>query len=123
MHSGLVLDIEGGKKGGKIITYAKHGGDNQLWTWKGNTIVSKTGYALDVQGNNAASGTNVISWDHHGERNQQWKMNGDKILSELNNGMALDIRGGSKNEGVDIILWPVQYGKVNNQSWQLVPFG
>ena len=122
MHSGLVMDIAKGERGGRIITYANNGGDNQLWTWKGNVLMSKTGYALDVQGANVTAGTNAISWDHHGKLNQQWKMDEDKIISSLN-GMVLDIRGGSREEGADIILWPAKYGEINNQSWQLVPFG
>ena len=119
-HSNLVLDIEGGQHGGRIITYPKHGGDNQLWTWKGNVLVSKTGYALDVQGGSRDPGTNAIAWDYHGAINQQWRMEGDKIVSCLN-GLVLDIKGGGKASSTEIILWnPARQGGVNNQSWQLV---
>jgi len=117
-YSGLVLDIEGGTNGGKIITYTKHGGDNQLWTWKGNSLVSKTGYALDVKDGTNDSGTNAIAWNYHGGNNQQWRVEGDKIISEAN-GMALDIKDG-KQSNADIILWPAVDGPSKNQSWQFV---
>ena len=120
-ENGLVLAIEEGKCGGKIITSPKHGGDDQLWTWKENSLVSKTGYAMEVEGSNSSAGTNAISWDHDGGQNQQWRVEGDKIISVLN-GFALAIKDGSNDAGADIILWPrhANDGPVNNQSWQFV---
>ena len=114
-----MLDIEGGKHGGRVITFPRHGGDNQLWTWKGNALVSKTGYALDVKGGSKDAGTNAIAWDHHGKGNQQWRVEGDKIISH-SNGMALDIKDGSKESNSDIILWPSKHGASTNQSWQFI---
>ena len=117
----MVLDIEGGQHGGKIITAdRKPGTDHQLWTWKGNVLVSKSGYGIDVQGGNRAPGTNAIAWNYHGAINQQWRMEGDNIVSCLN-GLVLDIKGGGKASGTEIILWdPARQGGVNNQSWQHV---
>ena len=116
-HNGMVLDIAEGKHGARIITYPYHGGDNQLWTWKDNSLVSKTGYAMDVEGGNTSAGANVISWTHHGDKNQQWCQDGNKITSTLN-GMALDIESGSKVSGAKLILWPEHGG--SNQSWKIV---
>ena len=115
----MVLDIDSGNHGKKLIVYPRDGGDNQLWRWEGNLLVSKTGYALDVQGGNRDPGTNAIAWDYHGAINQQWRMEGDKIVSCLT-GLVLDIKGGSKASSTEIILWdPARQRGVNNQSWQL----
>ena len=120
LHSpGLVLDIDGGRRGGRLIIYPKHGGDNQLWQWRGMALVSKSGYALDIKDGNRAPGTNAIPWDHHGGINQQWTVQGDKIISSLN-GLCLDIKNGSKAAGSEIILWQPQHGVINNQCWKLV---
>ena len=118
-HSGLALDIEEGKHGGNIITYQKHGGDNQLWSWRGKSILSKLGYVLEVKDGESEAGTNVIAGKHHGGPNQHWKMKGHKITSKLND-MALDIEGGSTDSNINIIVWPLQSDTdIDNQSWEL----
>ena len=119
LFSGLVLDIEKSEKGGRIITYQKHGGDNQLWTWKENVLMSKTGLVLDVESSNTEQGAQTIAWDYHGGINQQWEIDGNHIISCLN-GMVLDIKSGSKDELVGIILWPNKCGDSDNQSWTLL---
>ena len=117
-HNGMVLDIAGGSQhGAQIIVYPYHGGDNQLWTWENNSLVSKTGYAMSVEGDGTAAGDFVISWTHHGKKNQQWCHGGDKITSTLN-GMALNIQKGSKELGARVMLWPAHGG--SNQSWKIV---
>ena len=119
MHSGLVLDIEGAKHGANIITYPKHGGENQLWKWNGRSIISKMGYALDIEGGKAEKGANIIAWNNHGGHNQQFRMRGNKIFSEFN-GLCLDIKGGSRDSNIPIITWPIKSeGEVSNQSWEL----
>ena len=119
MHSGLVLDIEKAKHGANIITYKRHGGDNQLWKWNGRCINSKLGYVLDIKENNSKKGTNIIAWKHHGGKNQHWRMKGDKIISGMND-LCLDITGGSKDSNVNIIAWPLKSDDdVNSQSWVL----
>ena len=118
-HGGMVLEIDGEKPGSPIITSQKKGSDNQLWTWRGNTIVSKTGYALDMINQNRGTEIRVISWDHYGGRTQQWRMENDRIISKLN-GLALDIKDGSRQTNADIILWPIRNGCINSQSWQLI---
>lgn len=117
-HNGLVLDIAGGgAKGAHIKTWKRHDGPNQLWQWKEDMLVSKTGYALDVQSASSDAGTSAIAWDNHGRPNQRWKVEGDQIISKLN-GLALDIRGGSREAGASVILWPKHGGK--NQAWKIV---
>ena len=119
-HSGLILDIAGSNHGANIVTFQKHGGNNQIWKWQGNKIVSKLGYVLDVNAGGTEEGTKVIAWNHHGGLNQQWIMIGDKIISVLN-GMCLDIPAGSRSSGIGIILWSLKSDDaVDNQSWELV---
>jgi len=119
-HSGLVLDIAGSKHGANIVTFRKHGGDNQIWKWQGNNLVSKLGYVLDVNARGSEEGTKVIAWKHHGGVNQQWIMIGDKIISVLN-GMCLDIPARSKSSDVGIVLWSLHSDDaVDHQSWELV---
>ena len=122
LYSGLVLDIERGEKGGRIVTFPQHGGDNQLWTWRKKSLMSKTGFVLDVDHSNKEKGAKTISWVYHGGLNQQWTLDGDKIISCLN-GMALDIKGESMEQLVEIVLWPTKSGVWDNQSWTLVPSG
>ena len=118
-RNGLVLGIKGGKQGARVITLPLEGGYNQLWTWQGCSLISKTGYALDILGQCKNVGTRVISWGYNGGISQQWRMERDKIVSCLN-GLALDIKDGSKSYKSDIILLPAHHGNINSQSWRLV---
>ena len=114
-----MLDIDSAQHGGNIITYEKHGGDNQLWKWKGKTLVSKTGHVMDIKDGNAQEGTNIIAWEPHGGPNQRWKMKGDKIISKFNK-MALDIKDASSESNAEIIVWPLKSkDEVDNQSWEI----
>ena len=120
LHSGFVLTVQGGKHGANVITRKQQGWDRQLWKWNGKSIVSKLGYALDIQSGSPESGANVIAYTHHGGPNQQWRVEGNKIISELNN-MCLDISGGSKEAGVNIITYPLQsVHRIDNQAWHIV---
>ena len=118
-RNGMVLGIKGGKQGARIITLPLEGEDSQLWTWQGSSLISKTGYALDILGQSTNIGTRVISWGYNGGISQQWRMERDKVVSCLN-GLALDIKDGSKAYKSDIILLPAHHGSVNSQSWRLV---
>ena len=119
-HSGLVLDIARSEHGANIVTFQEHGGDNQIWKWQGNNLVSKLGYVLDVNASGSEEGTKVIAWKHHGGVNQQWIMIGDKIISVLN-GMCLNIPSNSKSSEAGIVLRSLKSDDViNNQSWELV---
>ena len=107
--------------GGHIITWYKNGEDSQLWRWKGNTIVNKLGYVLDVEGEMNW----VIASKPNGEKSQEWMMVGDKIISALN-GMALDNNvfldcddGPWCTPGINVITWPLKMEGHDSQSWEL----
>jgi len=44
------------------------------------------------------------------------------LLSELN-GMSLDINGGNRNPGAQIIVWPCKRDRSPNQLWYMDPTG
>ena len=60
-----------------------------------------------------------MHWIFYGGTGQQWRMERDKVVSGLN-GLALDIKDGSKSYKSDIILLPPHQGNINSQSWRLV---
>lgn len=70
-----VLDIEGGAgKGHSLITYLKHGGENQQWYVNSdNTIVSACGnLAVDICSESYTAGNSIIAYPKHGGANQQF---------------------------------------------------
>ena len=104
----------------QLITAKVTGSSNQLWTWKDNSLVSKSGYAISTIGKDA--GASAIAVEDQGTSNQQWIMEGDKLISRLS-GMALDIKNGSIWSNKDIILWtPTEPQKYDAQSWRLKPY-
>jgi len=117
--SGLVLDIAGGKQGGELQIYTKHGGDNQLWSRdEEGRLVSKTGLACDIEGGQKKKGTKVIGWSQHEGQNQKWKLSGNHIYSLLNN-LVLDVKGGKTSSGSKVHMWPWHGGI--NQRWYITP--
>merc|ERR1712130_1008216 len=117
--SGLVLDIAGGKQGGELQIYTKHGGDNQLWSRdEEGRLVSKTGLACDIEGGQKKEGTKVIGWSQHEGQNQKWKLSGNHIYSLLNN-LVLDVKGGKTSSGSKVHMWPWHGGI--NQRWYITP--
>ena len=110
----MVLDIDSGNHGKKLIVYPRDGGDNQLWRWEGNLLVSKTGYVAEVSHGNLTVGANAISWHKVGSTNQKWRLEGDKIVSLLHE-LVLDIKDMKKDQGTEVILWNANGG--DNQKW------
>ena len=131
-HNGLVLEIEGGRRGGKVKTQRMNGNENQLWKWQDNSLISESGYSLHIEGGGRMVGTSVVAGKSYGHQLQKWEMRGDKIVSKLNN-LVLDINGGSYSEGTDIIMWSSNpstqligvglISKPYNQSWILANVG
>ena len=76
----------------QIITSKATASSDQLWTWKGSTLISKSGYVLSTIGKEA--GACVVAVENRGSSNQQWKIQGNKLISRPS-GMALDIKNGS----------------------------
>ena len=99
----------------QLITSKASGSPDQLWKWKGNTLISKSGYVVSTIGNEA--GACAVAVENDFSTSQQWTMDGTKIVSTLN-GMALDIKNGSIWSNKDIIIWtPNEPHKYDSQSW------
>ena len=118
--SGGVLKIGSPcSNGAKLKTSKRDGSDHQLWTWKGNSLVSKSGLYLGHTGSDA--GSNVVALDTHGAAmiETKWRIENEKLIS-FSSGMALDIKDGSIWTNQDIVLWPrTQSRRVDSQSWRL----
>ena len=89
--------------GNRLIVHPRHGGDNQLWRWEGDLLLSKTGYVAEVAGGRREHGTNAICGKSHGQSNQKWRKDGNRIVSCMH-GLVLAIKGGSKSKNSEVIL-------------------
>ncbi|RZC39226.1 uncharacterized protein BDFB_008851 [Asbolus verrucosus] len=73
--NGKVLDIQGGsKRGHNIITFEKHGGENQQWHLNSDdTIVNVCdNLALDIYKDRYHAGNHLVAWTKHGKPNQHF---------------------------------------------------
>ena len=121
--SGGVLKID--EKTMELKTSKCEGLNNQLWTWKGNSLISKSGFYLGEPKDDKCikAGSKVKASDSDAaDKIAEWKMERCKLISTLT-GMALDIKNGSIWKNEDIILWPpAQSKRVDSQSWVLASY-
>jgi len=121
--SGGVLKID--EKTKELKTSKFEGSNNQLWTWKGNSLISKSGFYLGEPKDDKSikAGSKVKASDSDAaDKIAEWKMERCKLISTLT-GMALDIKNGSIWKNEDIILWPpAQSKRVDSQSWVLASY-
>lgn len=134
-NSGLLMDVYGGgkTKGTNVIQWPATGGSNQKWKFQKLdngyyqiTSVLNPLFSLDVYGGGTSEGTKVIQWSNHGGINQQWRLyeNSDGTVSfmsrlsvENKTNYVLDVYGGGKTLGVNVIQWSLHGG--DNQKWYL----
>ena len=122
--SGGVLKID--EKTKELKTSKCEWSSNQLWTWRGNSLISKSGFYLGQTRDEKSiqAGSKVVALDSKEDDTieTEWKLERCKIISTLT-GMALDIKGGSIWRNQDIILWPpAQSKRVDSQSWVLASY-
>ena len=106
----------------EIKTSKCNGSNDQLWTWSGCSLMSKSGYYLGQPAVGQSPGAKVVALDTRGADmiETKWKIENGKIISGLN-GMAVDIKDGSIWTNKDVILWPAsQSTRIDSQSWRLV---
>lgn len=132
----MYLDVYRGglTNGTKIIQWTFNGGKNQQWNlapiqpyYAIRNVNS--GLVMDVKGGNSTAGANVIQWPYQGHNNQQWAVvadgthNGTAVyqIVNLNSGLVLDVYGGQKNAGAQVIQWSNHNGL--NQQWYLIADG
>ena len=113
-----VLDICGGKKGGKLISYPARLSNNDNQTWKMDAkgrIKSRSGLVADISGSNKDSGADVVAWTSHSGINQLWSFEDGFIKSNLN-GLVLQVEADNQ----EVKTAAQQPGK-SSQQWILVP--
>ena len=117
-----MLDVEDSKKGGMIKVQRMNGGPTQLWKWEGNVLKCQRGHVLHVEGGNMSEGTNVVAEKECGYVHEQWEMKNDKIASRLND-FVLEIKELNHDEGIEVVLSPLDSTELLSQSWKLVYTG
>jgi len=86
LHQFLCVSIDGFELGGALVMYPAYGGANQLWQWGGdNTLVSKMGLVVDIQGGRNEKGTSCIGWYPNSGQNQKWRYENGTNKSTMNN--------------------------------------
>ena len=109
----------------ELKTSKCEGTNNQIWTWRGNSLISKSGFYLGQSKGekDIKAGSRVMVSDSDADDMiAEWKLEGSKLISTLT-GMAVDIRNGSIWRNQDIILWPpAQSKRVDSQSWVLASY-
>ncbi len=134
-NSKLLMDVYNGGRdmGTNVIQWPATGGSNQKWKFEklpnGYYIITSVlnpTFSLDVYGGGTSQGTRVIQWNYHGGTNQQWKLIGNsdgtitfisRLSYENKTYYALDVYGGGKTAGVNVIQWGAHGG--DNQRWYL----
>jgi poly(3-hydroxybutyrate) depolymerase len=113
--SGRCLDVNGANSanGTAMIVWDCNSGANQQFTQNGKAL-QVMGKCLDVPGN-AAAGAPVRVWDCQGGANQQWNVNGNGTISNVQNGLCLDVNGAATANGAAVIVWNCHTGA--NQRW------
>ena len=124
-NSNKVLDVQNGgtSNGTNVWQYEENGSDAQKWLIQKNSngsysIISKSnGLYLDIQNGNIANGGNVQVYEGNGSVAQQFYfIKITKPLETLEDGtyriamfsnqnIGLDINGGSKDNGANVLLW------------------
>ena len=135
-NSGLVMDVyNGGRENAtNIIQWPYHGGLNQLWRFQATgdgyytiTSVLNPQYSIDVHGGGSTMGNRVIQYTSRPwQINQKWRLleNPDgsvsfrsQLAEASGTGYLLDVYGGGKTAGVNVIQWLGHFG--DNQRWYL----
>lgn len=137
-NSQLVMDVYGGgrENATNIIQWPRHGGLNQQWSvvqtgdgYYTVTSVLNPQFSVDVYGGGTSIGNRVIQyWSRPWQINQKWRLvrmpDGTvSFMSQLSEVSKtyylLDVYGGGKTAGVNVIQWTGHYG--DNQRWFLDP--
>lgn len=137
-NSQLVMDVYGGGRDNatNIIQWPRHGGLNQQWSvvqtgdgYYTVTSVLNPQFSVDVYGGGTTIGNRVIQyWSRPWQINQKWRLvrmpDGtvsfmSQLSEESGKFYLLDVYGGGKTAGVNVIQWSGHYG--DNQRWFLDP--
>jgi len=115
MH-GKVLDIckEDKNAGAKVIMYTKNNNNkkNQLWYQddQGYIRSALNGFVMS----NTDSGKHITMQPASESPRGQWRLEGNRVVNNL--GEVLDISGGHKDDGAELISY--QDNQKTNQQWR-----
>jgi alpha-galactosidase len=109
----LDVNLASSTNGSQMIIWDCHTGANQQLTQNGQAL-QVLGKCLEVPAN-AAAGTRAQIWDCNGGANQRWTFNTNGTVSNGQNGLCLDVNGGSTANGTAVIVWTCHGG--TNQRW------
>jgi poly(3-hydroxybutyrate) depolymerase len=112
--AGRCLDVNGASSanGSQMIIWDCHSNANQQFSQNGQEL-RVLGKCLDVPANTA--GTRVRIWDCNASTNQQWNVNSNGTISNVQNGLCLDVNGAGTANGTAVVLWGCHTGA--NQRW------
>lgn len=113
--SSRCLDVNGANSanGTQMVIWDCNSGANQQFTVNGKAL-QVMGKCLDMP-SNAAAGTRVRIWDCQGGTNQQWNINSTGTISNVQNGLCLDVNAAGTANGSAVIVWNCHTGA--NQRW------
>jgi hypothetical protein len=95
-----------------MIIWDCHGNANQQFSQNGQEL-RVLGKCLDVPAGTA--GTRVRIWDCNAGPGQQWNLNSNGTISNVQNGLCLDVNGAGTANGTAVVLWSCHTGA--NQRW------
>lgn len=116
MH-GMALDVSraGTQPGTSVITYPRHGRDNQLWYDDPTTGTIRTklnGFCLDVESDQKLR----IMPYQQGDPNQQWERDPQGFIrNRVNRNKVLDIIRANQSPGAELCMYDANNGP--NQLW------
>ena len=121
--SGKALDVCGGSvdAGANVQQWTPNGTDAQKWAIRTNedgttSVISKLGLNLDVSGAASQAGANLQVWHQNGTLAQSFSFESAssprvladgvyEVTSAIEGAKALDIAGGSRDDGARLQLW------------------
>jgi alpha-galactosidase len=106
----------GNANGTQVVVWDCHGAANQLFTRSGNTL-QLLGKCLETT-TDATNGARAQLWDCNGGTNQQWALNGNGTISNVRNGLCLDVNDNGTANNTPVIVWTCHSGA--NQRWARV---
>jgi len=118
--SDFVLDAEGGgKAGNRVITFDKHGQDNQVWyddSTTGTIRLKAGNLCLTIKNNEL-----YVEKYKEGNPDQQWVRQDQYIRNRVDQNKVLDVYEGSTKKGAKVGAW-AYHGK-KNQCWDFIFVG
>ena len=113
--SGRCLDVPNSNSanGTQPVIWDCNGGANQRWTVSGQTLQA-LGKCLDSP-LNATAGSKVQLWDCNGGANQRWNLNSNGTISNVQNGLCVDVDRNLTANGTVVLLW--NCSGAANQRW------